>query len=153
MTARPWMPLYIADYLADTAHLGALESGAYLHLIMHYWQNDGLPTEDRHLARIARMTDQQWADARSTVAAFFQPDWTHKRIEKEMAKAKRVSRKRSASAKQRWSKTDANASAKNIRKDTQSQSHTQKEKKEPSQEVNSISRAGGPVRVVDGGRP
>lgn len=124
MTSKPWMPLYIADYLADTAHLGALESGGYLHLIMHYWQNGGLPTEDRHLARIARMTDQQWADARSTIADFFQPDWSHKRIDKELANAKRVSRKRSASAKQRWSKGDAT----DMQLHTQSQSHSQEEK-------------------------
>lgn len=147
------MPLYIADYLADTAHLGALESGGYLHLIMHYWQNGSLPTEDRHLARIARMTDQQWADNRSTVAGFFQPDWTHKRIDKEIAKAKKVSRKRSASAKQRWSKPNANAYAKKQLKDTQSQSHTQKEEREaPSQETNSLSRAGGPPPVRLAGR-
>ena len=55
--SRPWMPLYIADYLADTAHLRAPESGAYLHLIMHYWRRGSLPDNDRQLATIAKMTD------------------------------------------------------------------------------------------------
>ena len=55
--SRPWMPLCLADYLADTAHLRALESGAYLHLIMHCWRRGSLPDNDRQLATIAKMTD------------------------------------------------------------------------------------------------
>jgi hypothetical protein len=43
LSSRCWMPLWIADYLAVAGHLRALESGAYLHLIMHYWQRGGLP--------------------------------------------------------------------------------------------------------------
>jgi uncharacterized protein YdaU (DUF1376 family) len=53
---RPWMPLYIADYRKDTAHLSAAEHGAYLLLIMHYWSTGSLPVEDAPLARIAAMT-------------------------------------------------------------------------------------------------
>lgn len=53
--SSPWMPLWIGDYLKDTSHLCAAEHGAYLLLIMHYWQTGSLPTEDRHLAMIARM--------------------------------------------------------------------------------------------------
>ena len=54
--SRPWMPLYIADYLADTAHLNATESGAYLHLIMHYWLTGGLP-QGRNAPRQDCQTD------------------------------------------------------------------------------------------------
>lgn len=88
---RPWMPLYVADYLADTAHLNATESGAYLHLIMHYWMNGGLPTDDKLLARVARMTLAQWRKARPLIEPFFMQGWKHKRIEFELTEAARIS--------------------------------------------------------------
>jgi uncharacterized protein YdaU (DUF1376 family) len=90
------MPLYIADYLADTAHLGALQSGAYLHLIMHYWQNGGLPTADAALARIARLSPAEWRRERETLSAFFQDGWKHKRIDNELASASNKIAARSA---------------------------------------------------------
>jgi uncharacterized protein YdaU (DUF1376 family) len=95
---RPWMPLYIADYLRKTTHLGALESGAYLHLIMDYWQNDGLPDDDKKLARIAKMTDREWKAAKATLQAFFHDGWKHEKIDEEIAKAVEISGKRSAIA-------------------------------------------------------
>jgi len=85
--SRPRMPLYVADYLADTGHLGAAEHGAYLLLIMHYWANGGLPDDDRKLARIARMDASEWADARETIGQFFSDGWRHERIEKHLAEA------------------------------------------------------------------
>ena len=111
MTARPWMPLYIGDYLADTTHLGALQSGAYLHLIMHYWQHGGLPDDEAAIARIARLTPTEWRRVRPTLAAFFYDGWKHKRIDEELAHAADVSSKRRASALQKASKSSANASA------------------------------------------
>lgn len=87
MTARPWMPLYIADYLADTAHLGAAQSGAYMHLIMHYWQHSALPVDDAGLARIAKLTPGEWRRERATLQAFFHDGWRHKRIDAELADA------------------------------------------------------------------
>lgn len=85
MTAPAWMPFYIADYLADTSHLGALQSGAYLHLIMHYWQHHGLPDDEAGLARIARLTPAEWKRERGTLQAFFHDGWKHKRIDGELS--------------------------------------------------------------------
>lgn len=78
------MPLYVADYLGDTGHLTTLEHGAYLLLIMHYWQKGELPADDAKLARIAKMTQPQWVKSRDTLADLFQPGWKHKRIDREM---------------------------------------------------------------------
>jgi uncharacterized protein YdaU (DUF1376 family) len=109
MNKRPWMPLYIADYLNDTSHLRAMESGAYLHLIMAYWVNGKLPDNDRQLATIAKVTDKEWAKIKSTMAAFFGPDFSsHKRIDTELAKATDISNKRKAAVQQREIKRASN---------------------------------------------
>lgn len=104
----PWMPLYIADYRQDTAHLSAAEHGAYLLLIMHYWSAGSLPTEDRQLARIAAMSPSEWKRSRSTIQPFFLDGWKHKRIDAELARTAEVSAsyaaRASQAAKTRWSK-------------------------------------------------
>jgi uncharacterized protein YdaU (DUF1376 family) len=111
MTNRAWMPLHIADYLADTGHLTATEHGAYMLLIMHYWQNGHLPGNEKLIARVARMTAAQWEESRDVIAMLFGPDWTHKRIDAELSKADDIIEKRRAAAESRYgkSKKDANA--------------------------------------------
>lgn len=112
--SRAWMPLYVADYLADTGHLSAAEHGAYLLLIMHYWQNGGLPNEDRRLARICRMSPDEWADARETLFDMFDDGWKHARIEEELQAARDISDKAKEKAAKRWNKpgiADADAAA------------------------------------------
>jgi uncharacterized protein YdaU (DUF1376 family) len=88
MAALPYMPLYVADYLADTSHLTTAEHGAYLLLIMNYWQRGGsLPGDDVRLARIARVSLKVWAEMKPTMAEFFKDSngqWIHYRIEKEL---------------------------------------------------------------------
>jgi uncharacterized protein YdaU (DUF1376 family) len=85
--SRPWMPLYVADYLAGTSHLSTVEHGAYMLMIMHYWQKGGLPADEAKLARICRMSASEWDRARPTLADMFTAGWRHERIDKEIAEA------------------------------------------------------------------
>lgn len=90
------MPLYVADYLADTGHLSVSEHGAYLLLIMHYWQHGSLPSDETRLARIARMTREQWAESRDVLAEFFEDGWRHSRIDSELQAASEKYERRAA---------------------------------------------------------
>jgi len=47
MAALPYIQLYVADYLADTIHLETDEHGAYLLIIMNYWQTGQQIPENR----------------------------------------------------------------------------------------------------------
>lgn len=100
MAALPYMQLYVAEYLADTMHLDALESGAYLHLLMNYWQTGKpLPCDDRKLARIAKCTDEQWLNICSVLFEFFENKngfLIHKRVEKDLAAVRAKSSARAA---------------------------------------------------------
>lgn len=130
--SRPWMPLYVADYLADTAHLNATESGAYLHLIMHYWQHHELPDDERKLAQIAKLSAHQWKKLSPTLKQFFHDGWKHKRIDGELAKASEISEKRSAAAKSRHAAAPAKAPANSLQLDTQPQPQSPTQKKDSS---------------------
>lgn len=111
MSNRAWMPLHIGDYLKDTGHLSALEHGAYLLMIMHYWQHGALPADERLTARIAKLSPDQWADSRDILAMLFQEHWTHKRIDAELAKADEIIEKRRSAANARYASSKPDASA------------------------------------------
>jgi uncharacterized protein YdaU (DUF1376 family) len=109
--SRPWMPLYIADYLADTPHLDCAHSGAYLHLIMAYWQRGYLPDDDKKLASIARATPEQWASMRDTIAEFFTDGWKHKRIDGEIEKSRQAYERRALAGQKGGQSKASNATA------------------------------------------
>lgn len=103
MSAPPYMKLYVADYLGDTHHLGALEHGAYLLLLMGMWRAGGsLPAADANLAKLARCTASEWDAIKGDVLAFFKRSrgrLTHKRLTEELAKYENTSGKRSEAGK------------------------------------------------------
>jgi uncharacterized protein YdaU (DUF1376 family) len=106
------MALWVDDYLHDTAHLSAAESGAYLHLILFYWVNGRLPNDERALARIARLNSIAWKRSRDTLHTLFRGgDWTHPRIDAEIAKAIEISKVKSANAKRSHYGRGANVGA------------------------------------------
>lgn len=125
--SRPWMPLYVADYLADTMHLSTAQHGAYLLLIMHYWRAGMLPRDDETLARITRMSAGEWNAARPTIAALFEDDWTHKRIDAELAKSSDLTTKRQQAASKRRANAPANDPHLQHQLHTQSQSQPHEE--------------------------
>lgn len=96
--SRKWMPLYVSDYLGDTAHLSTLEHGAYLLLMMHYWNHGELPQCDRRLARITRLREEDWHEVKETLAEFFEDGWRHGRIEAELEKTEDLLEKRRAAS-------------------------------------------------------
>jgi uncharacterized protein YdaU (DUF1376 family) len=91
---RPWMPLYVGDYLGDTGHLTTVQHGAYLLLMMHYWRKGELPDDDRQLCKIAKLPLKTWCEYRPTLQDFFHDGWKHKRIDAELERMMRVSAKR-----------------------------------------------------------
>lgn len=90
MSAPPYMKLYVADYLADTAHLKTREHGAYLLLLMALWRAGGkLPADDKTLAAKALCTASEWLSLKPIILPFFRVSRgkiTQKRLGAELAK-------------------------------------------------------------------
>jgi len=107
--SRPWFPFYVGDYLRDTARLTTEAHGAYLLLMLDYWVNGAPPDDDEVLATITKLPVTIWKKRRKSLIGFFEIKdgrLTHKRIERERARAKDVgaanSDKARAAANKRW---------------------------------------------------
>lgn len=110
-----WMPLYIADYLADTSRLTTEQHGAYLLILMDYWRNGPPPDDEAVLCSITRLPLAQWRKARGAIRIFFtvaDGKWTQKRADIERQDASQISSKRSVAGKEgaskRWGKQGGN---------------------------------------------
>lgn len=98
MKVDTWMPLYVADYLADTMRLNCEQHGAYMLLIMDYWRNGPPPDDNLVLASITRCTPDQWMRIRPSLEGHFhvfEGKWHHGRIEAEQDRAKSMVEQRS----------------------------------------------------------
>lgn len=99
MSKRPFMQLYVSDFLGDTQHLSAEEVGAYLLLLMTMWQRDGkLPMNEKTLSRVARIAPEQWPAVWVSLADFFtveDGEISQERLSEELGKFARKSAARS----------------------------------------------------------
>ena len=86
-----FMPFYVGDYLKDTNRLSAAEHGAYLMLMLDYWQNGPIPDDERILFRLSRMSADEWVESREVLLAYFKRKdgrLFHSRIDRELKAAK-----------------------------------------------------------------
>jgi uncharacterized protein YdaU (DUF1376 family) len=155
MTSPPWMPLYIGDFIADTMHLNATETGMYIRLLLHCWQHTVIPRDDRQLAMIAHCDARTWRRYRETVLAFFQPcdgsSMQHSRVTKELRRTFEISRKRKDAAQQKQSKPRSAVPAKLLHSQSYRSSLpfsvTLQSKKPPEVAIDEASKGRHPLRA------
>ncbi|MBZ9742154.1 MULTISPECIES: YdaU family protein [unclassified Mesorhizobium] len=100
MSERPFMQLYVSDFVGDTLQLSTEQIGAYMLLLMAMWNAGGsLPDDEARLARVARLPLKRWRAISADLLAFFEREGGqvgHKRLTKELRKALLKSEARAA---------------------------------------------------------
>lgn len=106
-----WMPLYIGDILADTAHLDAERFGCYMLWLMHYWRKGPLSGNIDDLVGIGKLRGKDAPSiAQELLSEFFTVEedsrWHQKRadIEKILWQGKQLKAQEKAknAAAARW---------------------------------------------------
>ncbi len=99
MTTHPYLPLYVDDYDAATAHLTAAEDGVYSRLLRLCWRTPGcsLPNDDAWIARKIRLSAAEFAKVAKPVIEEFFSVQRGRLVQKRLkAEYENISRKKSA---------------------------------------------------------
>jgi uncharacterized protein YdaU (DUF1376 family) len=100
VSERPFMQLYVSDFVGDTLHLSSEQVGVYLLLLMAMWNADGsLPDDDTKLARVARVSLKKWRAMKPEMIEFFtvsEGQISHGRLTRELQKSERQTQSRAA---------------------------------------------------------
>lgn len=84
----PWFPFHIKDFVANTLRLNTEATGAYLRLMLDYYQQEeGPPDDDEILASITGLPILTWKRHRKVLQPLFKVvdgHWCHDRIEEEI---------------------------------------------------------------------
>jgi uncharacterized protein YdaU (DUF1376 family) len=138
---RPWLPLYVNDYFADTLDLTTEQHGVYVLLLMIEWRRGGgIPNDPAFIKRAlgAAASDMHGNRFNRLVQPilerFFALDsegnWRNNRLGKELEKANKFSGKQKEKAEKRWAETNKNNDLENAAampasaQQSQSQSHS-----------------------------
>ena len=96
------MPIYVADLIADTAHLTTVQFGAYVRLLCAMWRSeDGtLSDNPETLARLTGVHAPRWPGVWGSIKSAFVPidsgKLTNDGLRTELAKAKAITAVRQA---------------------------------------------------------
>jgi uncharacterized protein YdaU (DUF1376 family) len=83
----PALPLWTDSFIADTIHLDATETGAYMMLLMVAWRrpSNDLPDDEKQLAKFSRCGLKQWRRIAPVVMQFWhlrEGSWRQKKLDK-----------------------------------------------------------------------
>jgi uncharacterized protein YdaU (DUF1376 family) len=101
----PYMPLYVQDYEADTAHLSPEEDGIYMRLLRLCWRTPGcsIPADEAWIARMLRVSPEYAAErVVPIIAEFFKQEKGRlfsPRLQREYERVRETSMKRSVAGK------------------------------------------------------
>lgn len=97
MSEKPFMQLYVGEFVGDTLALSAEHIGAYMLLLIALWNADGeLEDDEETLSRVARVSVERWRVLWAKLARYFEiadGKISHNRVTKELD---RFARKRAA---------------------------------------------------------
>lgn len=104
MAKDPYFPFYPNDFLTGTALMDSAETGAYIRLLCHSWESDGLPNDPKMLKRLAGCPKSKLQKVLQKFEVF--PDEKLRNIKQEAVREKlQKYRKRQAeNAAKRWKK-------------------------------------------------
>lgn len=111
MTSKPekvkplhWMQVFPADAIAKGSRLSAAQFGAWVRLTYHYWLERGLPYDDECLARLSGLSDKEWKQNKSRIAAMFGPGWSCPELDALLADGDRMRKAKADAARERWNR-------------------------------------------------
>ena len=109
MAEFPALQIWTDALLGDTQHLSAEQFGAYMLMLIVAWRapDNGLPDDDRQLARITRLTPVKWKANAPILRAFWSVGNSRlrqKRLDIVKNSVTEFGKKQKANAKARWLK-------------------------------------------------
>ena len=112
MTKIITVPLHIGDFITDTMHMDTTEIGAYMLLLLSHYRHgvEGLPDDNKRLARIAGVSLNKFKHMRPTLLEKFElidKRWVNNKCTKTIKGIEKLSEQNKAKALKRHNSTPA----------------------------------------------